>query len=218
HAHRVARAAIGSVPVVGSAAVEAFSALVTPPLEKRRTAWMEAVATELQRLSASRGLSLDDLRTNEDFLDVLFEASQAAIKTSQEEKLAALKNAVLNAAAASSPDESRMKIYVRLVDDLTVWHLRVLTLVNNPTAWFKAQGKPVPEFHLTGSLDALLLKAFPELRDQREFYDYIWKDLYGKGLVGTESLHVMMTPSGVFATRSTELAQGFLQFIQRPEQ
>lgn len=214
HAHRLVRAALGSVPGVGSAAVELFTALLTPPLEKRRAKWMEAVATELQKLSEDKRISIEGLRANEVFLDVLLEASQAAIKTSQESKLKALQNAVLNAASPSPPDESRMKIYVRLVDELTTWHLRILGFMRDPTAWFKENKKPIPEFNITVSPGIILAKAFPELEGQREFYDFIWNDLQAKGLITAGSLQVMMTPSGAFSGRLTDLGDGFLKFIQ----
>ena len=48
--HTALRAALGSVPVVGAAAVELFALVVATPLEKRRHRWMEEVATRLVEL------------------------------------------------------------------------------------------------------------------------------------------------------------------------
>lgn len=49
-AHALARAGIGSIPLVGAAATELFQILIAPPLERRQQAWMEAVAEGLRRL------------------------------------------------------------------------------------------------------------------------------------------------------------------------
>lgn len=37
HAHAVNRAALASVPIVGAAASELFTSLVTPPIERRKS-------------------------------------------------------------------------------------------------------------------------------------------------------------------------------------
>jgi hypothetical protein len=39
-AYAIARAAVGSIPIVGSAAVELLFSILAPPFEKRRSEWM----------------------------------------------------------------------------------------------------------------------------------------------------------------------------------
>lgn len=216
HALVVIRAAIAATPLVGGSAVELFNALVTPPLEKRKSEWMESVAQELQRLAKNGQLSLEELTENEAFVDALLEASQAAMRTSNNEKKEALKNAVVNAALPNPPDESLQNIYIRLVNELTVWHIRILALFHAPQAWFSQHNRAIPHFAITSSLSALLEKAFPELLGRREFYDFIAKDLYLKGLFSTEGLHTSMSPTGAFSSRTTDLGKGFLSFITEP--
>lgn len=41
--HRVTRAALAAIPGVGGTLVEAFNALISPPLEKRKSEWMAQV-------------------------------------------------------------------------------------------------------------------------------------------------------------------------------
>jgi hypothetical protein len=67
-----------------------------------------------------------------------------------------------------------------------------------------------------GAPATLLEAMFPDLRGGREFYDQIVKDLYGRGLMTIESLHTMMTESGMYAKRTTMLADKFLTFIASP--
>jgi hypothetical protein len=59
--HAIVRAGLGAIPVAGSAATELFNAIVVPPLERRRSAWMEQVGEALRRLEEQRGIRLEDL-------------------------------------------------------------------------------------------------------------------------------------------------------------
>ena len=53
-------------------------------------------------------------------------ASQAALKTHHTEKLEALRNAVLNAAAGSGPSEDLQTAFLSFVDSFTPAHIHVL--------------------------------------------------------------------------------------------
>ncbi len=215
-AHSLVRAGIGSVPVIGNAAVELFQLLIAPPLEKRRQEWMEAVAGGLEKLEQQQKCVIDDLKSNDAFIDTVMQASQAALRNSQTEKREALRNAVLNSALPSAPDESRRQIFVNWVETLTVWHLKMLKLFADPPAWYHASKRPPPRFAISGSLSALLIDAYPELRDQRDLYDKLAKDLHGEGLLNTSSLHTMMSGSGPLERRATELGRQFLAFVSDP--
>lgn len=217
HAHTLARAGVGSLPVIGAAATELFQKLIVPPLEKRRQAWMEAVAQGLRELEEKQGCVIDELASNDVFIDTVMSASQAAIRTSQEEKRKALKNAVLNSALPNPPDESRRQMFVGLVESLTVWHLRILRFFSDPARVFQDQGKQPPQYTIAGSLSQLLTTAYPELKNERGLYDQIGKELYARGLLGTDGFHTVMSGSGVYERRSTEMGEQFLNFISEPE-
>jgi hypothetical protein len=121
HAHTLARAGVGSIPLAGAAATELFQKLIAPPLEKRRQEWMKSVAVGLRQLEEQQRLTLDDLSENDTFIDAVMSASQAAIRTSHEGKREALKNAVLNSALPDPPDESRQQIFIGLVCRWRFW-------------------------------------------------------------------------------------------------
>ena len=93
HAHTLARAVIASIPLAGGAGVELLGMVIAPSLEKRKLEWMKAVAEALEELDEKHGSILDDLKNNEIFIDTIMKASQAAIRTSQQEKKEALRNA-----------------------------------------------------------------------------------------------------------------------------
>ncbi len=216
HVHVLARAGVGSLPVIGAAATELFQKVIVPPLEKRRQEWMEAVAHGLLELEKKQKCVIDDLASNDVFIDTVMTASHAAIRNGQKEKREALKNAVLNAALPNPPDESRQQIFVGLVESLTVWHMRILRFFSDPACVFQQQGKSLPQYTIAGSLSQLLTTAYPELQNERSLYDQIGKDLYNRGLLGNAGFHTVMSGSGVYEKRTTEMGERFLTFISEP--
>ena len=202
--HTLAKAVLSSVPVVGGAASELFHTIVTPPLEKRRSKWMEEVGIGLAKLEQNGVLKLNDIIENEVFISTLMSASQSALITHQKEKLEALKNAAINSVLPGAPEESTQQIFINLVDRYTEWHIRILRLFNSPPKYSEI---------ISGALEHILHKEYPELMGHRSFYDLIWKELYDNGLVHSQSLHVMMSGSGLSESQSTHLGKKFLRFI-----
>jgi hypothetical protein len=68
-----------------------------------------------------------------------------------------------------------------------------------------------------GGLSTVLEHSIPDLRNRRDIYDQLWKDLYSRGLVNTEGLHVTMSGSGLATRRTTSLGEALLQFITAPD-
>jgi hypothetical protein len=214
-AHTVVKAALGSVPVVGSAASELFAAIVTPPIVRRRDEWVENIALGLERLRTGEGLSYDELSRNEVFISTVLHATQAALRSHQQEKLDALRNAVLNSARPGAPDDDLQLVFLNLVDTFAPWHLRVLAFLDDPRSWLDS--RTVRYQHLMmGGVSTVLELAFPELASRRDFYDQLAKDLHVRGLLSTESLHVTVTADGMVASRTTEMGKTFLKFISEP--
>ena len=216
-AHSAVKVIAGAVPYVGGAAAELFQLVVTPPLERRRQAWMESISDGLNNLEEKQKCVINELQANESFIDTIMQASHAAMRTSQEEKRRALRNAVLNAALPNPPDEARQHIFINWVESMTVWHLRMLQLFADPPAWYQTNRRQPPQFAISGSLSTLLTDAYPALQSQRELYDKIAKDLYNDGLLKANGLHTMMSGSGPFERRATQLGDEFIAFIADPE-
>lgn len=215
HIHTLARTVISLAPG-GGAGVELFQMLVTPSLEKRRHEWMEAIAEELVKLGEQHEGILDDLKSDDVFIDTVMQASQAAIRTSQQDKKEALRNAVLNAALPCRPDASRQMLFINWVDTFTPWHLRMLRLFADPLRWYQDNNRQSPQYMIAGSLSAMLTDAYPELKHERAFYDKIAKDLYNDDLLGVHNLQTNMSGSGVYEKRATPLGNEFLSFITAP--
>jgi hypothetical protein len=213
--HSAARAIVGLVPG-GSAALEFFNNIIAPPLEKRRQKWMETVAEAIRKLAQEQGVKVEDLQHNESFITTVMQATQIALRNHEQEKLDALRNAVLNSALPHAPADSLQQMFLAWVDRLTVWHLRILALFDDPKGWFAARSRQFPAF-MTSSLGNVLTEAYTELKNQRPFYDLIAKDLWNNGLMNTDGLHAMMTAQGAAASRTSYIGKQLLHFITDPK-
>ncbi|MDP1757161.1 MAG: hypothetical protein Q8L38_06930 [Pseudohongiella sp.] len=202
-AHAIAKAGLSMIPLAGGPAAELFQYVVQPPLEKRRAEWMQSVGERLHELEA-KGLDLEKLKDNEQFISAVMQASQAALRTHRTEKLAALRNAILNIACGQTPDETVQHLLLSFIDELSEMHLRILNVFHAPAP---LQGISI------GGLSTVLEHHIADLRGRRELYDQLWKDLYSKGLVNTDGLHVTMSGNGLTQRRTTGLGEQLLQLI-----
>ncbi len=215
YALSIAKAGLGSIPVIGAAASELLGIIVTPPLEKRRQKWMEEVGKRLKSLE-DKGYELEELKENEIFLDTVLSATQIALRNSNKEKLEYLKNAIINTAITETTDESLIHIFLSLIDTFTIWHIRILCLFSDPIKWFEKNEKQLPNLTM-GGLSTILEYAYNELRGKRDFYDLIWSDLYKNALINTEGIHTTMSSSGLYIDRTSDLGNKFLNFITGKE-
>lgn len=210
--YAIAKAGLGSIPIVGAAASELLQLIVTPPLEKRRSEWMEQIGQKLKVLEEKESVDLQSLQENDVFIDVVLQCSQEVIKTSEKEKIEYFQNAILNTANGENPELAEIQIFLNFISDFTVWHIKILKLFDEPNDWFNKNNKTVPNFMAAG-LSSILDIAYPELKGRREFYDLIWDDLQRAGMHKTSGLHTTMTGSGLMVSRTTEFGKKFLNFI-----
>jgi hypothetical protein len=215
-AHTVVKAGLSALPVLGGPAAEIFSAIIVPPLSKRRDEWIESIAKGLKALEEKvDGFNIQELSQNEMFITTAMHASQTAIRNHQKEKLDSLRNAVLNAALANAPEEDIQLVFLNFVDTLTPWHLRILKFFDDPQEWGRRNSITYPSRSMGGA-STVLEDTFPQLKGRRDFYDQIVKDLYVRGLMDTESLHVTVTAQGMFAPHTTGMGKQFIDFITSP--
>jgi hypothetical protein len=206
------KAGLGSIPILGSAATELFGLVVTPPLDKRRQKWMNEVAEKLKLLEGNNQVNFKNLSQNEQFIDAIIQATSIAIKTSEHEKIIALRNAVINVALNETLEKTKSQIFLNLIDSFTVWHITILTFFDNPKAWFQKNEKTPPNL-VMGNISSVLKSAFPSLTGQDELVDLIWNDLLNAGLHYTNGLKTMMSGDATLDNRTTELGKEFIQFI-----
>jgi hypothetical protein len=213
--HAVTRSGLGAIPFAGTAAVELLNMVVMPSLEKRRHEWMNEIGEGLRNLEDQMGVVLEELHENDSFIDAALEASTLAIRNSEQEKIEALRNAVLNTALPHPPEKSLQIMFFSWIDTFTVWHIKLLSLFQNPEAWLQANNKSLGGLSM-GAMSQLIHTAYPELQTKSEFYTQVWKDLYLRGLVNTDGLNTMMTLNGIVSKRTTNIGDQFLRFIHNP--
>ena len=93
-AYAKAKAIVGSIPIAGAAAGELLGLLVAPPLEKRKTKLLTKIGQRLKDLEEAKRLDINGLAENQRFIDTVLQATTYALKTSDNEKIEAFKNAI----------------------------------------------------------------------------------------------------------------------------
>jgi hypothetical protein len=126
---------------------------------------MTAAFRELEQ----RQVKQEELRENDGFITTVFEASQIASRNHEKEKLDALRNAVVNSGLPTAPVDPLKQMFLTWVDRFTVWHLRILAVLDNPKDWFAKHGKYFQ--HTMGTTDKILIEALPELAKQKSSWN-----------------------------------------------
>ena len=211
-AHRMVKAAAGVVLPGGG---DLIDAVMAAPMAKRVDTWREAVSEAIRELQDKYGRIPEDLSNDEAFIDVVAQASRAAAFTSSKVKREALRNAILNTGTSRGVDDDERLIFVRLIDELTEWHLQILDFFDNPLGWFSQSDHPDREPPPTSSNATALEAAFPNLRGKHGIYDPIIADLKTQGLSDV-GLDPMKAASGWDISRTTPRGKRFLTFIRRP--
>jgi hypothetical protein len=167
-AEGLARAALSMVPVAGGPAVELLGLVVDPALHRRYNRWLEQLAEVVDDLQ-EHGVDVRTLGTNEPFVTVILNATQAAARTHEQEKLEALRSAITNSALGLGPDEHTQMMLIRFIDELTALHLRVLAFFRDPPGWFDRHHMERPSYYM-GARGQVLEDGVPELRGQKDVY------------------------------------------------
>ena len=138
------------------------------------------------------------------------------VRSHQAEKLEALRNAVLNSALPNAPDDDLQLMFLNYVDSMTSWHRRLLRFFESPLDWGSQNNVEYPSWPVGGPPSAVMEVVFPELRERRQFYELLVVELFAKGLIDTDDLHVEVVSPEMFASRVTPLGGQFIKFITSP--
>lgn len=202
YAHAAIKSAIGVIPIGGGILQEVFSSVFEAPLSKRKTKWMRLVVEVLRELE-EKSLKVDELRENEQFISAVFYASHLAMKTHHEEKLQALKNAIMNIAEGVESDEALQQIFFNYVDQFTLLHLKILRFAKSPE---------IPTNWGMGGFDRLLYLRYPELEAQSDIVMQVWGELFRSGLVTSERIGISIY-GGRAEAQTSRIGNRFLNFI-----
>lgn len=228
-AYGIIKAGVGAVPFGGTVA-EVIGMVFGPPLQKRTEQWQQEVSDAINELNERFNIPLEELQQNEVFIDTVLHATQIALRTSDSEKLHALRNAILNTALVESPDDILHHIFLNYVEDFTGWHIRLLHFANNPIEWLGNRGIESSRYRDLLGGNELLLAMFPEFGDYMnpsesrvQELSLIWKDLADRGLTtGSQDLvnqgfpDRMIDPPGY--RWLSPIGEKLLTFILEPKQ
>ena len=216
--HALVKGALGQVPFVGSFAAEFFGCYVTPSLNKKQQLWMTSVAQAIVELKKRvEGLNLDSLAESAGFGAAVLTATQAALKTDDQHKLEALRNAVLNVALHPDLQSFEREMYLYLADRLTSFHLQLLQGYVDYFARREELKESMPqasEFPIFSADQELALVA------SRDLLDCHLLDM--PRTLGAQRVDPFWTNDagqlGMNPVEVTRLGEGFLAFISDPLQ
>jgi len=210
-AAKLASAAI-PVPFVGVSIAEAVGYFGQREIDKRQSTFFAEVLRGLQDMQ----VQVADLK--ESFWSTLLYAVDVARRTHQQEKREALKNAVLNAAKPTAPEDDVQHIFVTMVDDLTPLHLRLLDFILNPRKY----GVDVKDWRGLQTVNPKLYGVWEVIEQnvagssRRDLIDLCFSDMVSRGLLR----HSTAPPAlrGPLLPGPTNLALEFMSFITASNQ
>jgi hypothetical protein len=220
-AARLAKVLLSSLlPGVGPLAAELLDLIVAPMVTQRRNEWWDYLGRAVADLQAERAdLTVERLTANPAFGSALLQASTVAIRTHQREKLEALRNAVLNVAAGTTPDENLQLTFLTAIDTLTPLHLEFLDCIADPLAWADKRHYPVfrqQQIDARSIFEATYRETLVPGFDQ-----VLLQDLYNRGLAANDfnpgAYGGGSGPETLFP-HITEIGRRFLAFITSPIQ
>lgn len=210
----VVRAGVGLTPFVGGPLAELVNVMMDKAIPRRREEWFKKVGESVDYMVA-HSITIEGLADNETFVTVLQEATEAAAKTHEEEKLEALRNSITNSALGVEPDEHMQIMFVRFVSEFTALHLRILAFFRDPGGWFDGHGIKRPSYYM-GGRGQVLEDGIPELRARKDIYTQAINELSARGLMAG-GVSGMVSEQGMWQSITSPLGNRFLDFIANPK-
>lgn len=211
-AANAAEAAASLIPVVGGPLSVVVATLFGYSYQKRLEGWRDEVVAQIRRMHEERGIAIEDLASNPDFLDAVATATRIAEVTSSSEKRRYLANALFNVGAGTRVGPDKQAIYLRYVEELTPSHMTMLGLLDDPPKFLDDQGIPWPNIGM-GGLGSIVELGLPELYADKPLLETIIDDLQRYGLAQNPGLNTIMTGEGLKAGRGTAKGREFVEFI-----
>jgi hypothetical protein len=213
---RAAEAALGSVPLLGNALAVTFVTALGWRLQERREKWFTELAEAVEQLRGQvDGLSVESLTDNDLFTDAVVTATRTVEHTHQAEKIEALRNAVLNSVSPGAPDADTQAIILNLIDRFTPSHLRLVTLWDDPPAWFASHGIPQPQAAFITKRTVTVEAGLPEMQGREDFYLLVASELSAAGML-TAQLGGPVQPPSLMSRLTTDWGRQFVRFISAP--
>ena len=207
----IARTVLALVPGLGAPAAALIDVVLTPVLDKRRRRWLNELAEHVSDLQArDPGLTVASLSDDDEWIDAVLAATRIALCTHREEKWRALRSALAHVALRDEPEPDLYSTFLNLIDVLTPSHLRVLQMLQSPSAFAARHGMTVP-LTIDRSFRRIVERLLPDV--PLDVYTLLRTDLESRGLIMGGSAAVTVSRNPVDARLTTSLGDKFLSFI-----
>ena len=224
YAHSLIKGGLGVIPFVGSVLGEIFGLAKESPLEKRKKEYFLAVNDRLETLVENSKIDISKLKKNEEFIDILIQSYEIALKNSQQEKLKLLQNAVVNTALEIDITQDEKLIFLEVLSRITLSHYKVLKMWYDPEDILKTRISEKYQEGLSETTQVRLPDILNEhLRYDEGFYQTILSDLNSWNLINsTYSTHHLDEAQEIIIERmcsnirnwQTSSGERFLQFVE----
>lgn len=129
--HRLARAAIGLMPVGSGTALEVLNLFIQDPYQRRRSQWLHDLSFAVN----SMGNRLDEVESHVHrhgvVLSAILQSTDIALKTGDLAIHQRLISMVINTIKDQAPDEELLSLYLATISRLTSSHLDLLDLISS---------------------------------------------------------------------------------------
>jgi hypothetical protein len=210
YAHAAGKMALGLVPYVGGPLAELFASVFATPLDRRRQEWLRGLGALIEDLcSRVDNMTPEKLSQNNEFISACQHASSIAMRSHQQEKLAALRTALKNVVVMDVGD-IKSSMFIRLVDEFSVLHLRILEMCHRAECYRQQlQAKTPKTFTEYPSIGSIWDACGFQPRSDDPLLQLAERDLVARGLSYADAMR--SRPRG--DSKLSELGKEFLAFI-----
>lgn len=212
----LARGLVQTIPIAGGLLAESINLWINP-LEKRKNEWVNDVSSAINQICLDLSILPETLARDERFFSFLMQSTMVALKNHQDEKLRALRSAIVSSADTARFSEDESFIFLRNVDELTSTHLMLLSALGRHAAAIESATKLEEVFEVVcGSAPSIGRSLFRVcLRDLSSRSLCVFDDLDDFPEYETKREFRVTESSGTRPLTLTDAGQRFLEFITR---
>lgn len=140
----IAKSAISSIPIVGSAAVELWNEVESKQVERkiqRLEEFFNGLSNELDKLKDQIN---EECIKNEDILDIFEQTSRQVISERNKDKRLMFKNIFEHTITDSKSDFDETEQFLRILHELSQFQLEILAILYSPSRYNKQHGYIIP--------------------------------------------------------------------------
>lgn len=199
---------LNAVPYVGGSLAEALEYIFGSPLQRRRDAFFRTLGEAVVEIQ-KRGITVEQLTQNDDFVSAAMRAGVIAVGQHIEEKLEMLKACLVNQALPHVLSDLIAARFLELVNELEVQHIMVLRYADAPEQWYTDHGLPLAR--MPGSRQQVFEQA--ELGLDPNEREFIASELHLRRLT-SPTLGNVVTGDDLYRPWITDLGHEFLNWIK----